>query len=141
VLARQIILFAVGIVLILLAVAMMNVAIYAALSEHYGKVTGALVVSVLNGIIAIILMVVAKRTKPGPEADMAKEIRGMVITEINSDVENVVHSLNDLKTDVRRIRSGFGGLIGGKGGSSLSLLNLAPILDIFISALSKSKKG
>ena len=139
--ARQIILFAVGIVLILLAVAMLNVAIYVAISEHYGQVAGALIVAVINGLLAVALMGVANRTKPGPEAAMAKEIRELAITEINSDVEKVGQNLNDLKTDVHRIRSGFSGLMGGGGGSSLSLLNLAPLLDILISALRKSKKG
>lgn len=139
--ARQIILFAVGVVLILLAVAMLNVAIYVAISEHYGQVAGALIVSVINGLLAVALMVVANRTKPGPEAAMAREIRELAITEINSDVEKVGQNLNDFKTDVQRIRSGFSGLMGGGGGSSFSLFNLAPLLDILISVLSKSKKG
>ena len=139
--ARQIILFAVGIVLILLAVAMLNVAIFVAISGHYGQVAGALIVSVINGLLSVALMVVANRTKPGPEAAMAREIRELAITEINSDVEKAGQNLNDLKTDVHRIRSGFSGLMGGGGGSAFSLLNLAPLLDILISALSKSKKG
>jgi hypothetical protein len=86
-------------------------------------------------------MVVAKHTKPGPEAAMAREIRELAITEINSDVEKIEQNMKDFKTDMHRIRSGFSGLVGGGGGSSFSLLNLAPLLDILISALSKSKKG
>ena len=137
--ARQIILYAVGIVLILLAVAMLNVAIYEGMSETYGEVTGALIVAVINGILAAVLMVIASRTKPGPEAAMAREIRELAITEINSDVEKIEQSLDEFKTDVQRIRSGFSGLVGGGGGSSFSLLNLAPLLEILISALSKAK--
>jgi hypothetical protein len=86
-------------------------------------------------------MVVAKHTKPGPEAAMAREIRELAITEINSDVEKIEQNMKDFKTDMHRIRSGFSDLVGGGGGSSFSLLNLAPLLDILISALSKSKKG
>ena len=137
--ARQTILYAVGIILILLAVAMLNVAIYKGISEDYGEVTGALIVAVLNGILAAVLMIIANRTKPGPEAAMAKEIRELALTEINADVHKIEQNLNDFKSDVQRIRSGFGGLIGGGGGSSFSLLNFAPLLEILISALSKAK--
>ena len=139
--AKQFILYAVGIVLILLAVAMLNVAIYVATSEHYGQVAGALIVAVINGFLAVVIMVVASRTKPGPEAAMAKEIRELAVTEISSDVEKFEQNMNGLKTDIHRIRSGFSGMMGGGGGSSFGLLNLAPLLDILISALRKSKKG
>ena len=139
--AKQAVLFAVGIILILLAVAMLNVAIYVALSEHYGPVAGALVVSAINGVLAVILMVVANRTKPGPEAAMAKEIRDLAVTEINADVEEIRQNLNDVKDDLKGIRSGFGGLLGGGGGSSFGLLNLGHLLDLLISSLRKSKKG
>lgn len=137
--ARQIILYAVGIVLILLAVAMFNLAIYMGIAEDHGEVTGALIVCAINSILAVVIVMVAGRTKPGPEAAMAREIRELALTEIHSDVGRIEQDLVDFKSDIQRIRSGFSGLMGGGGGSSFSLLNLVPLLDILISALSKSK--
>ena len=113
---KQIILFAVGIVLILLAVAALNVGIYTALADRYGGVTGALIVAAINGILAVVLMVVANRTKPGPEAAMAKEIRDLAISEINTDVNKIRQNLDDFKSDVERIKNGFTSLTGGGGG-------------------------
>lgn len=137
--AKQIILYAVGIVLILLAVAALNVAIYVTLSETYGRGAGAFIVSAINAILAVFIMIVANRTKPGPEIAMATEIRDLAVSEINTDVENVRQNLNEIKTDVEQIRSGFSGLLGGGGGSSFGLLNFAPLLDLLISSLRKSK--
>lgn len=137
--ARQFFLYAVGVVLILLAVAALNVAIYVTLSETYGRGMGAMIVCAINAIFAVIIMVAAGRTKPGPEVAMATEIRDLAISEINTDVDSVRQSLNEVKTDVNKIRSGFSGLLGSGGGSSVGLLNLAPLLDLLISSLRKSK--
>ena len=138
---KQIVLFAVGIVLILLALAALNVGIYTALADRYGGVAGALIVAVINGILAVILMVVANRTKPGPEAAMAKEIRDLAISEISTDVDKIRQNLDDFKSDVERIKNGFNSLTGGGGGGALfGLSNLAPLIELLISSLKKSKK-
>jgi hypothetical protein len=139
--SKQIILFSVGIVLILLAVAMFNVGMYMSLSENFGRDVGAFIVSAFNGALAVIIMLIANRTKPGPEAAMAKEIRDLALTEINADVDKFRQNLNEVKTDVQRIRSGFGGLLGGGDKSALGLLRLAPLFDVLISSLRKSKQS
>ena len=139
--SKQILLYAVGIVMILLSVAMLNVAVYMALSETYGRDVGALIVAAINGVLAIVLMIVANRTKPGPEAAMAKEIRDISVSEIDADVDKIRQNLNDVKSDVQRIRSGFGTLIGSGGGAMLGLSSLAPLLELLIGSLRKSKKG
>lgn len=138
--SKQIILFAVSIVLILLAVAALNVGIYTALSENYGRVVGALIVAVINGALAVIIMVIANHTKPGPEAAMAKEIRDLAISELNTDVDKIRQNFDDVKSDVKRIRSGFSSLTSGGGGALFGLSNLAPLIELLISSLKKSKK-
>ena len=139
--SKQVLLYAVGLVLILLAVAMLNVGIYMALSEMYGRAVGALIVAAINGVLAVILMVVASRTKPGPEAAMAKELRDLAVSEIDADVDKIRQNLNEVKSDVQRIRSGFGTLISGGAGAMFSLSSLAPLIDLLIGSLRKSKKG
>jgi len=140
---RQTFLYAVGIVLILLAVAALNVSIYMAFSESFGYDWGALIVATLNAVLAFVIIVMASRTKPGPEADMAKEIRDFAMTEINKDVESLRQGMDEFKSDVERIRSGFNSLIGKGGDSSLGVMSLAPtlgpLLDLLIGWLKKSK--
>ena len=139
--ARQILLFAVGIVLILLAVAMLNIAIFMVLSENYGREAAALLVCGINAVLAVAVILIAYRTKPGPEAAMAREIRDLAATEINADVEKIRQNLHDVKTDVQRIGASFGGFIGG-GRYTLNVLNhLSPLLDLMIGSLRKTRKA
>lgn len=137
---RQTFLYAVGIILILLAVAALNVSIYMALSERFGYDVGALIVCIMNAVLAVVIIVIAGRTKAGPEADMAKEIRDYALTEINTDLDKVHRNLDEFKTDIEHIRSGFHSLIGKDGGSLFGLANLVPVIDLVIGLLKKSKK-
>ena len=67
------------------------------------------------------------------------------LTIINSalaeiDVDKIKQNFNEVKTDVQRIRSGIGGLLGGGDKSSIGLLSFAPLIEILISSLRKSKQ-
>lgn len=137
---KRMMLISVGVVLILLAVAMFNVGLYLSLSEKFGQVMGAFIVSALNGALAVVILVIANRTKPGPEAAMAKEIRDFAVTEINADVDKIRQNFDEVKSDVKRIRSGFGSVLGGGDKSALSLLSFTPLIEILISSLRKSKQ-
>lgn len=139
VLARQTVLYAVGVLLVLLTVAMLNVAMYATLAARYGSSIGAFVVALINAVLAVSVLLVASRIRPGPEAAIAEEARDLAMAEISADTERVRQGISDLKADVQRIRSGFGAFAGG-GGSLASLLQLAPLLDLLIGALKRAKK-
>lgn len=138
--ARQAVYYAVGIVLILLAVAMLNVALYVALSDELGSSMGALIVSAVNGLLAMGILVMASLAKPGPEATHAEEVRDLVIQGIHDDAQKLSNSLDEVKFSLKRIHTGLNGLMGG-GGSMLGLLHLGPLLDLLISSLSKSDKA
>jgi hypothetical protein len=137
--ARQTILYAIAIVAILLTIAMLNVGVYMALSERFGKDGGALIVSGINGLLALILIVAANRTRPGAEAVMAKEIRNLAVAEIENDVDKVRREYDEFKSDLQGIRNGFSLVTSGKGTAMLGLMNFAPLLDLLISSLRKSK--
>jgi hypothetical protein len=138
--ARQAILYAVGVVLILLAVAMLNVALFLALSEPHGPCMGALAVSALDGVLAAILLIAAGRAKHGPEVVHAEEVRNLAIEGLYADAEHIVQSLGEIKLSLQRIHTGLHGLLGGKG-SMLGLLHLGPLLDLLISSLGSKKKA
>ncbi len=113
-LARQALLCAVGLLLTLLAVAMVNAAIYLFLAERLDRDVAALIVAALNAVLAVGLFLMAKRTRPGAEAAVVEEIRDLAVAEIQADAEAVRKKLNDLTQDVQRIRSGFSQI--GRGG-------------------------
>ena len=138
--ARQAVLYAIGIVLILLAVAMLNVALYVALSDAMGSSMGALIVAAVNGMLAATLLVMAGRARHGSEMTHAEEVRDLVIQGIHADAQKAAKSLDEVKFSLQRIHSGLNGLMGG-GGSMLGLLHLGPLLDLLISSLSRSDKA
>jgi len=133
-LARQTLLCAVGLLLTLLAVAMVNVAIYLFLAGRLDRDVAALIVAALNAVLAVGLFLMAKNTRPGAEAAMVEEVRDLAVAGLRADAEAVARDLNQVKTDVERIRSGF-----SRGGSLRSLMLLGPLIDVVSSSLKRSK--
>ena len=137
-LAQQILLCAVGLLLTLLAVAMVNAAIYLFLAERFDRDVAALIVAALNAVLAVGVFLAAKRTRPGPEAAMVEEIRDLAVTELRADAEAVGRDLNQVKADVQRIRSGFSQMSRG-GGGLRGLLQFVPLFDLVSSSFKRSK--
>ncbi len=136
---RQARLTAVGLVLALLALGMLNVSIYLALETRLGGSTAALLLAVVNGILALILILAAGRMKTGPEVDMAEEIRDLAVTEIAADADELKQELQQIRAEVTQISSGFRRLLGGDL-SLLGLPNLSPLIGVLASSLKSRKK-
>jgi type VI protein secretion system component VasK len=136
---RQARLTAVGLVLALLALGMLNVAIYLALETRLGGSTAALLLAVVNGILALILILAAGRMQTGPEVDMAEEIRDLAVTEIAADADELKQELQQIRAEVTQISSGFRRLLGGDL-SLLGLPNLSPLIGVLASSLKSRKK-
>jgi type VI protein secretion system component VasK len=136
---RQARLTAVGLVLALLALGMLNVAIYLALETRLGGSTAALLLAVVNGILALILILAAGRMQTGPEVDMAEEIRDLAVTEIAADADELKQELQQIRAEVTQISSGFRRLLGGDL-SLLGLPNLSPLIGVLASSLKNRKK-
>jgi len=137
-LARQTFLCAVGLLLTLLSVAMVNAGIYLFLAERLDSFVAALIVAALNAVLAVGLFLMAKGTQPAPETAMVEEIRDLAVAELRADAETAQRNLKEVVADVQRIRAGFS-QIGRGGGSWRSLMQLAPLLDLLTSSLKRSK--
>jgi len=74
-------LYAVAIGLILLTVIMVNLAAYQYLSETRSAAAAALIVSLVNAVLAVIVIVMAMRIQPGPEEGMVEDIPDLALTE------------------------------------------------------------
>jgi len=132
--ARQTVLCAAGLLLALLAVAMLNAAIYLYLAGQLDQHVAALIVAALNAVLAGGLFLMANRTRPGAEVAMAEEVRDLAMQGLKEDAEAFGRDLNQVKADVQRIRSGF-----SRGGTIRNLMHLGPLFDVVSSALKHSK--
>ncbi len=136
---RQARLTAVGLVLALLALGMLNVSIYLALATRLGESTAALLLAVVNGVLALTLILIAGRMETGPEVEMAEEIRELAITELAADADQLKQEVQQVRSDVQGISDGFRRLLSGDL-TRLGLPNLSPLVGVLASALKSRKK-
>ena len=137
-LARQTVLCAAGLLAALLAVAMVNVALYLFLAESLVPHAAALIVAVVNGILTVGLFLTAQRSRLGPETAVVEETRDIAVAGLQADVEAVRQNLNQVKADVQRIRSGLGGVFQG-GGFLRGLLHAGPLIEVLTKSFRRSK--
>ncbi len=136
---RQARLTSVGLVLALLALGMLNVSIYSTLEPRIGGSTGALLLAIVNGVLALILILIAGRMKTGPEVEMAEEIRELAITELAADADQLKQEVQQVRSDVQGISDGFRRLLSGDL-TRLGLPNLSPLVGVLASSLKSRRK-
>jgi hypothetical protein len=102
----------------LLALAMLNVALYLFLASRFDPALAALVVAGLDALLAVVAVAAASRLELGPEAEAAASIRDIASDELAADAERLRAQLDDLGQDIKRIRAAVTG-ITQPGGISL----------------------
>lgn len=139
-LANRATVLAIGAGLLLLAVVMVNVGAYQHLIQTYSTSAAAFMVAFGDGVLAVIAIFIASRIRPGPEEELAREIREMAIDELTADVDELKDQVGKVGSDVKRIRSGFS--ILSKGGSiGAGVAALAPIIATVIEAVKEHRKA
>jgi len=106
-LLQQALLSVAGLLLAVVAAAMIDAALYLFLAEHMHGYAAALIVAALNAILAIGLFVAASKTQPGAETAIVEEVRDLAAEQIEADVDAVRRDFDKLSADVERIRAGF----------------------------------
>jgi hypothetical protein len=130
--ARQATFIAMGVVAILLAVAMANVAAYFYLTDGLGRITAGLALAGMNGLAAAAMFVVAGRLGLGPEAKMAGEIRDLAVAQLSAETQRIKDDVDSVRADVAQMRSAISSL---RRGEFLSLTVLAPLVKTLSRAL------
>ena len=110
VLVRRFASFALAALVGVFGLGMANVAGFYALQESIGAVWSASVVAVVDLAIAAVVLLVGSRAQPGPEIDVAFEVRKMAVEAIQADtrdlkltIESLGQQLNDVKANVMAV--------------------------------------
>jgi len=90
---------------------MANVAGFYALQAAVGPVWAAAIVAMVDFVLAAIVVVVARNSKPGPEIDLAFDIRQMAIESIQADAGNLKASVDALGQEIRDIKDSVAGFV------------------------------
>jgi hypothetical protein len=107
--ARKVSLVLVAALFGLLALAMLNVALYLFLAPRVDPALAALAVAGVDVLLAAISVSVAGRLELGSEAEAAASLRDLASNELAADAERLRVQLDDLGQDIKRIRSAVTG--------------------------------
>jgi len=130
-------LLVVALVFMLLTLAMLNFAGYQALAETQSSALAALLVAVIDGVIALIIVLISRSAGPNQDQEkMVRDIRDLAYNELSADFDEVKAKVTQVTDDVGRIRSGFSAVTGGSSGM---LNNLGPLLGLLIGAIKKGR--
>jgi hypothetical protein len=122
----------------LLALVMLNIAGFSALTTNYGNTIAALAVAAVDVLIAVILIVAAQSIKLAPETDTVRELRDSMLADIEADAQTVQDELVQLRDDVKSIGSRVSSFASDPLGNLPSLL--VPAINAFTKARRSSKK-
>ena len=112
----------------LMALVFLNIAAYQMLLAHWGPVMAPLVLAIANIVLAVILIVSAALSKPGPDLVAARDLRDLTSATME----------NELKSNPAA--AALGGLTGSNGfGSWDSARFLIPIISAIIRSLKRRK--
>lgn len=112
---RQMSLVLAGALFGLLALAMLNVALYLFLAPRIDPALAALAVAGFDTLVAVIAIAAASRLEVSPEAEAVASIRDQVSNELAADTERLQAQLNDLGQDIKRISSAVTGFTNPGG--------------------------
>jgi hypothetical protein len=130
-------LYVIALGMVLITVVMLNIAAFEYLSTQMSDAMAALTIAIVNGLLAMLLLYMATRIRPGPEEEMVKEIRELALTELSADADGIKRNFAQISSDVERIRSGFSSVSSIFGSTGNGLGSLGPLLGMLTSMLRK----
>ena len=104
VLARRLGLFAFAGLIGVFGLGMANVAGYHALQSSLGVIWAATVVAVADFAIALIVLLVGSRTRPGPEIEVAFEVRRTALESIQEDARDLKLMIDTLGQEIKNVK-------------------------------------
>jgi len=103
----------------LLALAMLNVALYLLLAPRIDPALAAFAVAGMDLLVGVAAVVAAGRLELGPEAETAEMIRDRATSELAADAERLRKQLEGLGEDIKGIRTSISSILQ-PGGISLT---------------------
>lgn len=83
---------------------MMDIAAFFALQASVGSVWAAAIIAVVDFLLAAIVLLASRYSQPGPEIDLAFEVRKMAIEAIQADARDLKVTVDAFGQEVRSAR-------------------------------------
>ena len=111
VLARRLGLLAFAGLIGLFGLGMANVAGYNVLQSSIGIVWAATVVAIADFAIAAVVILLAGRSRPGPEIDIALELRKTALESIHEDTRDLKLTIDAMGQEIRNVKQNVTALV------------------------------
>ena len=128
----------VALIFAVLALAMLTFAGYQALVKPFGPVMAALVVALVDGMLALILLFVSQHVGNYSEQErVLKEVREMAYSELNADFEELKDGVDQVSDDVKRIHDNIVTIVSG---TSELVSFVTPVLSLLVATIKANKE-
>lgn len=137
VMARRFGLFALAGLVAVFGLGMANVASFYALQTPVGPVWAAAIVAIVDFVIAAVVLLVARNSRPGPEIDLAFDVRKMAIQSLQTDTQDVRLTIEAIGRDIRDAKASIINLMQNPLDAAAQKLLLPAVLSIVRALRSK----
>lgn len=137
VMARRFGLFALAGLVAVFGLGMANVAGFYALQTPVGPVWAAAIVAIVDFVIAAVVLLVARNSRPGPEIDLAFDVRKMAIQSLQTDTQDVRLTIEAIGRDIRDAKASIINLMQNPLDAAAQKLLLPAVLSIVRALRSK----
>ncbi len=90
---------------------MANLAGFYALQTSLGPVWAATIVAVADLVIAAVVLLVASKSRPGAELDVAMDVRRMAVESIQTDASDLKLTMDSLMDELKNVRANVAQLV------------------------------
>jgi len=88
-----------------------NLALFFALEQAWGAIWAAALIGLANLLLAIILLAMAERSRPGREMELALEVRNTALQALEKDAQVIQQQLTEFRDEVRGVREAVLGFV------------------------------
>jgi len=111
VLVQRMSLFALAALIAVFGLGMANVAGFYALQAPAGPVWAAGIVAAADMVIAAVIVLIGSNARPGPEIDLAFEVRTMAVEAIQEDTRDLKLTLERVAQEVNNVKETISGIV------------------------------
>ena len=141
VLVRRLGLFALASLIAVFGLGMANVAGFYALQAPVGAVWAAAIVAAADLVIAAIIVLVGSNARPGPEIDVALEVRKMAVDAIQEDTRDLKVTLEAVGDEIKNVKETIAGIVQNPLDAAAQRLLVPAALSIIRGLRSKKQHG
>ncbi|MDP2409337.1 MAG: phage holin family protein [Pseudolabrys sp.] len=141
VMARRFGLFALAGLVGVFGLGMANVAGFYGLQQSWGPVWAAAIVAVADLIIALIIVFLGRSIRPGPEIELAFDVRKMALDAIQADARDIKGTVDLFGEQIRQTKDTISGFVHRPLDTAAEHLLVPAVLSIVRGLRSKKEKA